>query len=75
MEPIRQPHLGKEPSQQSYPTVLSQWHTLTLLSSELKQLLHPKVDYNSRPQMPKEFTNRHPETHTKLTGEELSLPE
>ena len=45
MEPILWLHLGKEPSQQFYPTVLSQGH---LLTSELKQWPHPKIDPDSK---------------------------
>lgn len=59
VEPILQPYLGKEVSQQSYPTVLSQWRIHPFLSSELEQLPHPKIDHNSRPHLPKDMASRH----------------
>ena len=58
IEPILQPHLGRRPSQQPCPTVLSKWHTHPPLSSELRQLPCPTLDNNSRSHLPKDFTNR-----------------
>lgn len=59
LEPILQPHLGREPSQQSFPVVLSEWHPTPSLSSELEQLPHPKIDHHSRSHLPKGIISRH----------------
>lgn len=69
MKSALQPHLGKEQSQESYPTVLSQLHT-----KELKQLPHPKIDQNKQVSCAQEYYQQtHKETQTELTGENLSL--
>lgn len=59
MELILQPHLGREPSQQSCPTVLSQRHTSLLPSSGLKQLPCLKIGPNSKSYLPKNINSRH----------------
>lgn len=67
MEPILKPYLGREPSQQSSPTVLSQRHTplhpCPQNSPEssgwaLGELPHPKIN-NGRPHLLKDIARRH----------------
>ena len=53
---ILYPCLGGEPTQQSYLTVLSQWHNY--LISELRQWPLPKIDPDSKSHLSKDITNR-----------------
>lgn len=65
VDTILQSHLRRKPSQQSYPTVFSQWYNLPSPNSDLKHLPCPKIDHNNRLHLPKDITSRHAQTHLK----------
>lgn len=73
--PTPQPHLGRKPSQQSYPVVLSWGHLLYAPPPpEPQQLSCSKISCNSTPTGQAHDPQTHPETQTELTGQDC-LPE
>lgn len=74
MEPILQPHLGREPSQQSYPAALSQWHIPLNPCSNPEVLPHPNIDHIADSAAQGHNQQTQLETQPELMSEKLSLP-
>lgn len=75
VKPILQPHLDREPSQQSYPAVLRQWHTPPTTNLRAQTVASPKIrPYKQAPPAQRPYQQISPETQTEVIREELYLP-
>lgn len=59
MDPILQPHLGREPSQQYQLAVLSQQDPTLSIDLKAQTVTSPRTDPESKPHMPKGVTSKH----------------
>lgn len=57
VKPILQPHVDREPNQQSYPAILRQWHTPATTNLRAQTVASPKIYPYSRPHPPNDLTN------------------